>query len=189
MLATLIAHVLAANAGEPTGAIHGNVSMPAGARNRTWAWIDGPGPLPAVPAKVDMAQRGIAFDPNVLVIPVGTVVNFPNLGPELHNVHWATPHGNEDLGIYRAGETKERTFTTVGVYEIGCNRHSEMAAVIVVVPNRWVVRVDAKGSFDLTNIEPGEWHVVVWSPHQNTRVERDVVVPAGRTATFTATLD
>jgi hypothetical protein len=64
-----------------------------------------------------------------------------------------------------------------------------MTAVIVVVPNRWVVRVDAKGSFDLTGITPGEWHVVVWSPHQNTRVERDVVVTVGGTTSFTATLD
>jgi plastocyanin len=101
MLAALIVHVLTANASEPSGTIHGNVSLPPGARNRTWAWIDGPGPLPDVPARVDMAQRGIAFDPNVLVIPVGTVVNFPNLGPEQHNVHWVTPQRSDAIGTAR----------------------------------------------------------------------------------------
>jgi hypothetical protein len=29
-------------------------------------------------------------------------------------------------------------------------------------------------------VRPGTWHVVVWSPHQNATVGRDVTVQAGK---------
>jgi plastocyanin len=171
---------------QPTGTIRGSVTMPAAARAWTWAWIDGAGPLPSTPATVQMAQRGIAFDPPVLVIPRGTIVDFPNLGPEVHNVYWITPQSTDGLGTYRAGETRSRAFDAVGVYPIGCNRHPNMSAVIQVVPNSWVVKVDREGRFELTGIPPGTWHVVVWSPRENSSVERDVVVHDGRVSELTA---
>lgn len=174
---------------QATGTIRGRVTLPAGARGSTWAWIDGEGPLPAAPATVQMAQRGIAFDPPVLVIPRGTIVDFPNLGPEVHNVYWVTPQSTDGLGTYRAGETRSRAFDAVGTYPIGCNRHPTMSAVIQVVPNSWVVKVDREGTFELTGIPQGTWHVVVWSPRENSSVERDLVVHEGRVSELSANLE
>ncbi|MCB9698806.1 MAG: hypothetical protein H6738_18640 [Alphaproteobacteria bacterium] len=172
-----------------TGRIEGSVTLPASARSQTWAWIDGDGPLPDIPDTVALAQEGTEFFPKVLVIPRGTVVDFPNRGPDMHEVHWVTRQYTDTLGIYRAGESEQRTFEEVGEYPIGCNRHENMAATIRVVPNRWLVKVDRDGGFVLDELPAGTWHVVVWSPAGHLQVERDVEVKAGASARFSARLD
>jgi plastocyanin len=177
-------------AAEPPGSIVGQVAMPASARRQTWAWIDDAnGPLPDTPARVPMAQRGLSFDPGVLVIPLHTIVDFPNFGPEQHNVYWIAPAGSADLGTYRINETKEHQFHAVGLYPIGCKRHPSMSAIIRVVPNSWVVQVQPQGTFELTGVPAGIWHVIVWSPHENATIERDIVVHAGRASPFNGNLE
>ena len=43
-----------------------------------------------------------------------------------------------------------------------CHLHSNMAATIVVAPNRWAARADGHGAFTLKDVPAGTYTVVAW---------------------------
>ena len=55
-----------------------------------------------------LVQRNKSFEPHVLVIPVGSVVAFPNRDPFFHNVFSLFEGKRFDLGLYEAGSTPRR---------------------------------------------------------------------------------
>ncbi len=111
--------------------------------------LDRAAPLRPVTARIVQKEKG--FSPQVLVVPVGSTVEFPNLDPIFHNVFSLSPPAPFDLGLYRAGEVKQRTFTQTGGYRVFCNIHPQMTALIVVAPTPYVTMTGADGrySFDL----------------------------------------
>src|SRR5260370_101643 len=50
-----------------------------------------------------MAQHDKTFEPNLLVVPMGSVVDFPNLDPWFHSVFSLYRGKRFDLGLYEAG--------------------------------------------------------------------------------------
>jgi hypothetical protein len=98
----------------------------------------------------------------MVVIPVGSSVSFPNFDPIFHNVFSLSKAKSFDLGNYPKGQTRAVMFPAAGVVAVYCHLHSNMAATVVVTPNRWAVRADANGAFDLKDIPPGTYTVVAW---------------------------
>src|SRR6266404_8241559 len=89
-------------------------------------------PLPARP-KPQIAQINKSFDPHVLVIQMGTAVQFPNRDPFLHNVFSLFDGKRFDLGFYEAGSSKMVHFDRAGISFLFCNIHPEMSAAVVAV--------------------------------------------------------
>jgi plastocyanin len=106
-------------------------------------------PAPVQPASVELDQRDKTFLPGVLAVPVGSTVAFPNRDPIFHNVFSLSPPAPFDLGLYRAGSSKSRTFTRPGAYRVFCNIHPQMTAFIVVAPTPYVTVADAEGRYTL----------------------------------------
>ena len=67
----------------------------------------------------------------MLVVPVGSVVAFPNRDPFFHNVFSLFEGKRFDLGLYEAGSTRDVLFDKPGVSYIFCNIHAEMSAVVI----------------------------------------------------------
>ena len=80
-----------------------------------------------------LTQRNKSFEPHLLVMPVGSVVEFPNRDPFFHNVFSLFEGKRFDLGLYEAGSTREVTFSKPGISFIFCNIHAEMSAVIIAL--------------------------------------------------------
>src|SRR6516164_5901908 len=114
-------------------------------------------PAPSVVAEI--RQHGKHFDPDLLPITAGQTVSFPNGDPFFHNVFSVSPIRKFDLGQYPRGETKTKQFPSVGVVDVYCNIHPEMAATILVLPNRKFTRAAADGTFRIAGIPPGHWTV------------------------------
>ena len=57
-------------------------------------------------------QRGKQFIPRVLAVPVGSTVHFRNDDEVFHNVFSLTRPNDFDLGLYRSGEARDKTFRT-----------------------------------------------------------------------------
>lgn len=96
-----------------------------------------------------MAQRNKTFTPRLLGVPVGSVVQFPNEDGLFHNVFSLSPGHVFDLGLYRSGASKSRTFATPGVVRLFCNIHPQMTALVVVVATPWIANAGADGAFRL----------------------------------------
>ena len=74
------------------------------------------GAQPAATAKTySMAQKDKQFYPRFLVVPVGSVVLFPNKDPFFHNVFSLFNGKRFDLGLYEEGSTRGVKFNLPGV--------------------------------------------------------------------------
>ena len=120
------------------------------------------GSLPEPQQPVDIAQQGRRFVPDMVVIPAGGVVSFPNLDPIFHNVFSLSKAKSFDLGNYSRNHSRTVVFPKPGIVFVNCHLHPNMAAVIVVAPGAWFTRPDAAGEFSLRGVPPGEYTIVAW---------------------------
>ena len=109
-----------------------------------------------------LLQKNRMFKPHLLVVPVGSVVRFPNADPFFHNVFSLFDGKRFDLGLYEAGSTKSVTFSREGVSYIFCNIHPEMSAVILALSTRLFDVADSAGTFNLGNVPAGDYEMHVW---------------------------
>jgi len=109
-----------------------------------------------------IAQRHKSFDPPLLVIQVGTPVQFPNKDPFLHNVFSLFDGKMFDLGFYEAGSSKTVHFDRPGVSFLFCNIHPEMSAVVVAVDTPYFGSSDRTGGVSITNVPDGRYQLNVW---------------------------
>lgn len=117
---------------------------------------------PARAGSFTITQKGKNFLPRVLGVPVGSTITFPNDDQIFHNVFSLSPPQPFDLGLYRAGESKARTFTQPAVYNVFCNIHPQMVAFLVVAPTPWVTTTSTDGSWRL-EVPPGRYRVTALS--------------------------
>ena len=149
-------------------------------------FADPPGTRPATPVKIE--QKGRKFVPDLVAITVGDKVSFPNVDPFLHNVFSQSGTRKFDLGSFKKGDTKEKEFPQPGVVDVYCNIHPEMAATILVLPNRRHTRTGADGTFVLDGIPQGTWTVFAYTRRAAKPVSAKVTVTAGADSTVSLAL-
>jgi plastocyanin len=129
-------------------------------------WLDplpGTASLPFVAQEhYTLLQKNRMFTPHLQVVPVGSIVQFPNADPFFHNVFSLFDGKRFDLGLYEAGSSKSVTFSREGVSYIFCNIHPEMSAVIVTLSTPLYAIADGTESFDLRNVPPGNYTLHIW---------------------------
>jgi plastocyanin len=130
-------------------------------RSRVVLYLEGPGPAGAGPTP-QIAQLDRRFVPDLVVIPAGSAVSFPNMDPIFHNVFSLSKAKSFDLGSYDKGDTRRVVFPKPGIVEVYCHLHPNMAATIVITPNRWYARVDASGQYHIDDVPPGTYTLVAW---------------------------
>lgn len=147
----------------------------------------GPG-LPAnAVQKASIEQKDRRFAPDLVVIPAGSTVAFPNFDPVFHNVFSLSKAKGFDLGNYPKGQSRTVTFKSAGIVAVYCHLHPNMAATIVVTPTQWATRVDRDGDFKLENVPPGTYTVVAWHKAAGT-FKKTVTIGEGRDAEVRFTL-
>jgi hypothetical protein len=116
----------------------------------------------APPGRYALVQKNKMFSPHLLVVPVGSVVLFPNKDPFFHNVFSLFDGKRFDLGLYEAGSTREVTFSREGVSYIFCNIHPEMSAVVLALSTPFYGVADVNGVFHLHGVPAGEYEMHLW---------------------------
>ena len=109
-----------------------------------------------------LVQKNKSFEPHVLVVPVGSVVEFPNRDPFFHNVFSLFEGKRFDLGLYEAGSKRNVVFDKPGISYIFCNIHSEMSAVIIAVSTPFYAVSDQRGRVAIPNVPPGRYTLRIW---------------------------
>jgi plastocyanin len=130
--------------------------------SRVVIYLETPGLDPPTPITATLTQRNRRFDPEFVVIPVGSTVSFPNADPIFHNVFSLSKVKAFDLGYYPDGQTQIVRFDRPGVVQVYCHLHADMTAAILVVPTALWTRPRPDGSFSLPRIPPGSYELVVW---------------------------
>lgn len=114
------------------------------------------------PGSFEIQQKKKHFLPHVLVVPVGSTVNFPNLDPFFHNVFSMFEGKRFDLGLYESGATQRVRFDRAGISYIFCNIHPEMSAIVVSVTTPYFAVTNKSGQFAIPNVPIGRYTLSVW---------------------------
>lgn len=109
-----------------------------------------------------LVQHNKSFEPHVLVVEVGTAVQFPNKDPFFHNVFSLFEGKRFDLGLYEAGSTRSVRFDRPGVSFLFCNIHAEMSAVVIAVDTPYFAKSDPSGSVTVPDVPDGRYRMHVW---------------------------
>lgn len=158
-----------------------------------------------VPVKpIAITQRGCAYLPHVVVVPVGASIAVQNEDRNvLHNVHLLlgdTTIWNQAQPMFEQINT--RALQRPGVMHLRCDAgHIWMSGYVWVTEHPYYAITDGDGNFTLHDVPPGTYSLVCWhegwnatpqrspsgqllgyaydAPHE---VRRNVVVSAGQTA-------
>jgi plastocyanin len=117
---------------------------------------------PAAPTQATIQQKNKTFSPHVVAVPVGSTVAFPNDDAIFHNVFSLSPAQPFDMGLYRAGASKQQVFARAGVFHVFCNIHPQMAAFLVVAPTPYVTVANPDGAWRL-DVPAGKYRVTALS--------------------------
>ena len=141
---------------------------------------------PATPVSAEIYQKDRAFHPHVLVVPVGSSVDFPNRDNTQHHVYSFSPAKTFNIELYADRPAAPIVFDKPGIVELGCNIHDHMQGFVVVTDTAATGRTDASGkvtlSLDTLPSEGSQGTVTleIWHPRlpDNTRpvtreIERD----------------
>jgi plastocyanin len=120
-------------------------------------------PVALVPKETPrLVQRNKSFEPHIQVVPVGSVVEFPNRDPFFHNVFSLFEGKRFDLGLYEAGTAKDVRFDKAGISYIFCNIHPEMSAVVIALPTPYFGVSDRRGQIVVEHVPTGRYALHMW---------------------------
>ena len=117
---------------------------------------------PVQAGHVRLLQKNKMFSPHVLVIPVGTIVEFPNADPIFHNAFSNYDGELFDVGLYPPGTTRSVLFRKAGVVHVFCNIHPAMAAIIIVLDTPYFTKAKHDGSYQISGVPPGSYELHVF---------------------------
>ncbi len=142
----------------------------------------GRAPHPPVDAILDQIDR--TFVPDVLVVPVGSRVSFPNSDSVSHQVYSFSPIRKFQLPLYKGEAYPPVGFDVPGIATLGCNIHDQMRAYVVVTDGQYYGRTGEDGTWRTAGVAPGDYVLQVWHPRMptTTPLEERVHVDASGTA-------
>jgi hypothetical protein len=147
-------------------------------------------PTPREAVVID--QVGCIYTPHVRGVMANQTLTFKNSDPVMHNIN-ATPQANRPFNFSQPMQNMEtnRTFAQPEVaIPVRCDVHGWMRAYVGVVPHPYHAVSNDGGTFDLSDLPPGEYVVEAWHAELGTQ-EQTVTVETGETAqvSFTFTED
>ncbi len=179
-LLVVVAVLAALNLAASAGTIRGKVS---GVKDESVVYVEAVAgktfPAPTVKPVID--QKGLMFQPHVVVVEQGTTVEFLNSDTVAHNVFWTSVSGNKklshNLGTWPKREKRSFKFDAPGAVPLLCNVHPEMSGYVVVSPTPYFALTDKSGEYKIENVPDGSYTVTAW--HEGAKNQSKPVTVAG----------
>ncbi|MGC2183043.1 MAG: carboxypeptidase-like regulatory domain-containing protein [Terriglobales bacterium] len=125
--------------------------------------------IPAPRRSLD--QKECRYEPHILLVPENGPLQLKSSDAVLHTVHMDGA-ASYNLPFPFTNRPVTRTMPTTGLVNIRCNGgHAWMNAEILVVPHPYYAVTDESGSFELTDVPPGQYQIVAW--HEGWKLERE----------------
>lgn len=122
-------------------------------------------PTPPPPFTPVLDQVQLTFIPDLLIARAGFPMSFHSNDNELHNINVVKSEkrmAEFDRSIPPGGSF-DHVFEESGFYDVRCNIHSGMSAVIFVASTPFAETVAADGAFVFENIPPGAYTLTVYN--------------------------
>jgi plastocyanin len=183
----LVVMLMTAFVTSQAGTISGKVSGVAG-ESVVYVEASAGKTFPAPTQQPVIDQKGLMFQPHIIVVQQGTTVEFLNSDSVAHNVFWPSVGGNKklthNLGTWPKGEKRSFKFDNPGAVPLLCNVHPEMSGYIVVSPTPYFATTEKSGEYKIENVPDGSYTVTAW--HEGAKNQSKPVAVAGDTkADFT----
>ena len=137
-----------------------------------------------------MDQKGLLFQPHILVVQQGTTVEFQNSDTVAHNVAWSSVGGNKKLahnmGTWPKGEMRSFKFDNPGAIPLMCYVHPDMSAYVIVSPTPYFATTDKSGEYKIENVPDGSYTVTAWNEGAKSQ-SKSAISSGETTADFTLT--
>jgi len=132
-------------------------------------------------------QQGCQYRPLVVGVQIGQSLTIQNSDGLLHNIN-ASPTANRPFNVSQPVNMEtEREFAAEEVMvPIQCDVHGWMAGYIGVVAHPYHAATGTGGTFDLSQLPPGDYVLEAWHSRLGTQ-EQTVTVTTGQTAEVTFT--
>lgn len=139
---------------------------------------------------VILDQKDLRFDPSLLPVRQHSTVHIRNSDPVYHNVFSLSSTKKFNVGRRPQGEYMDVTFDKPGVIDVYCDIHSNMHAVIYVMPPRVLTWTKTKGgeSFRLKDIPAGSYQLKLYALGYEERSISIEVIPGETSSIGTITL-
>ncbi len=110
-------------------------------------------------------QKDQQFVPTILPVEEGGTVRIQNSDPVYHNVFSLTSPHKFDVGRRPKGEFFDVEFEKPGVIDVFCDIHSNMHAIIYVLPEgtkAWT-KIKSGDAFSFSNVPEGSYELSVYA--------------------------
>lgn len=193
LLFALSSMVFGPRAAGSAGSVNGRVLLVKGGvpkidASNAVVWIEGPRAGGGAGETIRIAQESKRFVPRVAIVPRQGTVDFPNNDPVYHNVFSVSGSNRFDLGLYRSGASKSRSFADPGLVRVYCNIHPQMVGFVMVVDSPFAAVTDRDGAFRFEGVPAGTWTLKAWH-EEGTETSVPLTVPLAGNAPLTISID
>lgn len=167
---------LGASAASILVAVHTSDGQPLPGAVLTIHTLTGP-ERPVTPVNAVMDQVNRAFVPDVLVVPAGSSIEFPNTDSVSHQIYSFSPAKKFHLPLYRGKPYPPVHFDQAGLVTLGCNIHDSMLAFVLVTDAPYFGYTDRAGSWSV-EVPRGTYRLTVWHPRmtEGAELEREITI-------------
>jgi Polysaccharide lyase family 4, domain II len=107
-------------------------------------------------------QKHCRYEPHILLVPQGALLQMKSSDATLHTVHMDGA-ATYNLPFPFTNQVISRTMPTSGLVNLKCNGgHLWMNAVMFVASHPYYAVTDESGTFELTDVPPGDYELVAW---------------------------
>lgn len=127
-------------------------------------------------------QHGCWFQPRVLGIETGQMLDVTNSDPVTHNIH-PRAHVNREWNQSQspgAAPLARRFIRPEIMIRVKCNIHGWMKAWIGVVDHPYFAVTGKDGAFEIGNVPPGAYTVAAWQEELGAQEQQVTVPPSGK---------
>ena len=145
---------------------------------------------PPAPLHAVMDQMNRMFMPEVVVVPVGSTVSFPNSDSVSHQIYSFSAAKRFQLPLYRGKPYPPVPFEQAGIVILGCNIHDWMIGYIDVTDAPFYGTTDKQGAWS-AQLPAGRYQIAVWHPRmreETPTLTRELSIDAGDRADLTLQL-
>jgi hypothetical protein len=114
------------------------------------------------PARRFLDQKHCQYEPHILLVPADGTLAMKSSDAVLHTIHMDGA-ASYNLVFPFPNQVISRSMASPGLVHLKCNGgHLWMNAEMFVVPHPYYTVTDIDGSFQLTNVPPGQYELVAW---------------------------